>query len=865
MRTLWQRRQILLTGAAGLLGTAVKPQLVRAQGTSGRGFVILSGLPPEMPEAVLRRFLAAFAREGIPFTLSLDAAIWGSVSSTQVLPLQIFLSKLARTYPGLTEISLHVQNVNAVRPYFQARLIHDAFGRLHGKLPSHEPDDALLDQFVTVTGYSAGAFERPRGCRAAGIRNLVVLPREETTPRIDSPDREILRLSGGMAWDISEPMDKLRQGSVFLANSSAPGILNISLEGMDKLAETEAIVLGNAVVDVLSEMIDSGRLSFETPADFHLHSNLSYLRRVALAITEIRDASPDLLAWMARFQDSFVAVEPLEAFGQRPLVDASDCAVLKSFKRELVSQAGQTGESAARDNCSPDAREQLARRVIEWPDLTLAAASQALGLDDDAGFHPGRVSHINTAAELDGLNRTLSPYSDTIIALRAELLEDQGSRRKLTAAVRNLGRGQGNMLVDGQAYIETLTPQDAVLTKFRRERNLRQEMAPQVESPGRGDERGLLMRDAETAWAYLAKNFQKQTGLVPVTVFDREGRDFVYRRATMWDIGSQLLGMHAARRMGFIGEDAYVQHVVQVVRNLPETRIAGLSLPCSVVSTRTGKPLVDDFNACDVGRLLSALDIIGDVPEIGREVELKIQSWDLDKTIVDGVFHNISNGRFYPFYISHCAHYVSRVLRNFGYEIRSPYDVPGTDLSEADRQMHLLYAADDIGLLGAEPLLFESIELGWSEQSRYLTDILLTEQAYSYYMTGDLVCVSEVPINQAPWFTYQGLDLGSETNRWGIEAVSNDPKYSTETFKRKISLISTKGAYLWDSVHPHPYSTLLVDHVRERARIEGFGFSSGVFVESGDPITNYSDINTNGIILQAIAHKMDSLPQVPGQ
>jgi hypothetical protein len=41
---------------------------------------------------------------------------------------------------------------------------------------------------------------------------------------------------------------------------------------------------------------------------------------------------------------------------------------------------------------------------------------------------------------------------------------------------------------------------------------------------------------------------------------------------------------------------------------------------------------------------------------------------------------------------------------------------------------------------------------------------------------------------------------------------------------------------------------------QNRARIEGFGMSSGLFLDGYGQMQNHADLNTNGIVLQALAH-----------
>ena len=119
--------------------------------------------------------------------------------------------------------------------------------------------------------------------------------------------------------------------------------------------------------------------------------------------------------------------------------------------------------------------------------------------------------------------------------------------------------------------------------------------------------------------------------------------------------------------------------------------------------------------------------------------------------------------------------------------------------------------------------------------------------------TGQLKCVSESPLNRQPWFIFQGLRvdrLGAEA--WTIKSPDRSEAFQTEDFLRDAEVLSTKSAYLWAATHPHPYSDRIIRLIRDKARIDNFGFSVGVFARTLLPMENYSDLNTNGIILTAI-------------
>ena len=159
--------------------------------------------------------------------------------------------------------------------------------------------------------------------------------------------------------------------------------------------------------------------------------------------------------------------------------------------------------------------------------------------------------------------------------------------------------------------------------------------------------------------------------------------------------------------------------------------------------------------------------------------------------------------------------------------------------------------------LGAEPLLLEALELGMSEESAFLADVLHVAQVEEFEATGELIAVSEMPIRREPWFIYLGLQLGREAREWGIDVVDGVEQYRTREFLEQNMALSSKAAYLWAAYRPGPYADALVAFVRERGRLP-IGFASNVGRVGGGAATTFTDLNTNAVILQAIAHRLDA-------
>ncbi|MGB7241698.1 MAG: DUF3131 domain-containing protein, partial [Sulfitobacter sp.] len=261
---------------------------------------------------------------------------------------------------------------------------------------------------------------------------------------------------------------------------------------------------------------------------------------------------------------------------------------------------------------------------------------------------------------------------------------------------------------------------------------------------------------------------------------------------------------------------------------------------------------VKDFDGCDAGRLMCALYNLETHPATRDKPAQIVANWDLDGIIEAGEIFNVTGGEFKTTFRSHCAHYAARAFRTWGLDALSPYEV-FTGKSDSDGKMSLLEVSGHIGPMGAEPLLLEALELGMSAETAYLADVLFAAQLEEYRETGVLTCVSEGPINRNPWFTYQGLQFDAPGRTWATDTVDSLPEHKTAAFRRQNLAISSKAAFLWAAYHDHPFSNILVDHVRTKARTPN-GFASSILQSTDTASVNYTDINTNGIILQSIAH-----------
>ncbi|MCB1331252.1 MAG: DUF3131 domain-containing protein, partial [Maritimibacter sp.] len=264
----------------------------------------------------------------------------------------------------------------------------------------------------------------------------------------------------------------------------------------------------------------------------------------------------------------------------------------------------------------------------------------------------------------------------------------------------------------------------------------------------------LYREDARLAWAFFERFTDPNTGLAPATANVNTGGDAL-TWVTMWDVGSQINALVAAQRLGLIEADAVETAAAKILNQIAGARAEGRLLPNGVIRTDVLRSGSSDFDGCDAGRLLAALDNLRRNSGLGDEIEALVASWDLDQIVVDETIYSVAGGALKSTFKSHCAHYAARAFGRWGLTAASPYQTLD-GRPEADGHMAMLEAVATIGPLGAEPLLLEALELGPSPESTWLAEVLHVAQVEEYEETGTLMAVSEMPIQREPWFVYLG-------------------------------------------------------------------------------------------------------------
>lgn len=815
------RRALLrLLGASGLM----TGWSVRAARRAQPFFLLFDDITPDIPAEALAPLLAAFLDREIPVGLVVkpgEAA--GGTALAAVLRATVQQS------PGLAEIIAWLPDLGAGPPYFQIRAASQARARLAAFLSL--PDGACL----TVASENPADTPAVDALRAAGFRNALLLSQTAQATLSDRCVRTTACLRGSLRAGIDEDAAPVLRTLRAMIGAGDMTVLALSLQGLGGLSPEALGARAAAIAGAIAAEVRAGRAIAALPKEHVTWFGTGVARLIGLAL-EMPGTDPAQQAGFGAMQARLTrAGLPFDLM--TPPTGAAGGAACRWL-----------GPPQASTICAPAAGSDLHRLAEAGVETVVQpVALCASGIDGDGLLH---LPSLPTSA-LDPASP--DPLRDIVLTIPASAYATEAGRAAVMDGLRRAKAGGASVVLSVSDLAKTLRPDDPVYRlMLATRRDGAAAHAPVLPAPTR---RAALLEDAQTAWSYFAAMTDAITGLCASTIFDDAQWPTVNTALTMWDYGSLIQATLAALELNLISRDDYLARAAALLRGLPAESIAGLTLPSAEIASDSGKATSHDYNACDTGRLLIALDRMNRHPLSRGLFTAKVAGWDLAATLDGDGLRSVSQGRLQPLGLSHCAQYAARAFTLWGIAARSPHD-PRPGDSQTDARMRLLYEVARIGPLGAEPLLLEGIELGFSAPSAYLADVLFAAQQRSFATDGKLRCVSEGPMNRAPWFTYQGLRVDGGGDPWDVVSIDDAPAYQTPRFRAAAQSVSTKAAFLWAALRPGNYSARLLDHVRKTARASRIGYASGVYVATGAAMTNYADINTNAVILQAIAYSL---------
>ncbi|MDP2081166.1 MAG: DUF3131 domain-containing protein [Pseudotabrizicola sp.] len=799
--------------------------------------VVLSDIGAETSLAGLEAVLDALLTQAVPCVCVIDPAISTDAPLMPDDPRAVLLRRVWTDYPGLIEVAPFVPDLEGQRPYFQARLASLALIQLVETLDLTQHIRA--GRRISTLACRGGAQRvNLDGLRSAGVRTILSLPQVSVLPlRNRVSPSNVLTVSGGRRVSFLESADQLLDPP----EPQSHNVLVFSATDFAVPSVQSLSIAAARFARAASEKELRGKGTLTQARDILVRDGTTFGRKIALHLCNAPSGWPTAAAGIAEFVAMLKNAGIAHSTSAPPHAGLDAASVgfrVTGTKEPMPVHLPYAPPTETATTPSPGITVILGRTNSAWR-----------GLDDAGNLHMPLTLDVAEPLQEGALARALGPLDDGVVLIHPAGVTTQAQRLSVLRALLQLdGNGVTNItsLAD---LVATVMPPDPLLPTFQKTEVVSPSFLRRSGKVSQAD-RTLLMQDAQAAWSYFERHTDRRTGLCLAAFSGSGSNASQYDRLTNWDIGSHINALIAAADLGLIDKDGFTARTQAVLRNIKGRKILGLLLPPEEVIVGTGRT-TRNFNASDTGRLLASLANLAQHPYADQtEIKALVATWDLAGVVVNGSLHSIVRGTLVPADGSQYTDYSARGMATWGIATSTPY-AGFTERYSADQKMAFLSTLSQLGPFGTEPALLQALDHGLDVASGYLADTLFTAMLIQYQQDGRLLCPSETPINRSPWFTYQGLQLGESEQPWRI-LVDKDGKSIDTSADQSQLAISCKAAYLWAAVIEHPHSSRLLRYVREKAR-EQFGFASCIFVETGMPTSNNSDINTNGIILQSVA------------
>ena len=871
--------------------------------------VVLSGIEAGTPFPRLSAFCEPFLEQGICITLGLsfktgDGAGFDGLARD--------LRQLADTHPKLVEIAIDAGDIASADPYWQLRQASTLQAQFTKALnPAGDIFvEPLLMAMTLLTASPAHGLDDLGNMRAAGIRTVIHLKPQFTDERNLDPGywqagtglRHAFVSATAPAASGLPPSPELDAAIDGFIARSGPAIYNIPMSSVGMLSDMDVPAYGRALASRLGGGLKMRHLRTELPHTVYVQSRTGPHRYIIVRIDDYR-LNPDNDRAHIEFTDRLgalgipmteavipggaVAIGSDAAAKARLAILKANAAYepalhgLNHAPREMAGNSVEGDLTLVREGLRAihDATGSVPVSFIPpnnaFDDNSLTALSRCglanfsadqgnydwiWGLDRHGLLHASNIVYPekdwNNGVPLfrpDEILGQLGNNNDAVLMIHPATLSTPQKRQDCFDLLETLRTQPGTELTTLDRYASKVTQPMPMLQAVRAAR-MTVEVIDSREAAFVAPSRANLLEDAAAAWQYFDAWNKKFDTLVPATGW-RNGKSLeAYPFLTMWDVASLIMAHVSAHRIGLIDNARFDSATAKIVTFLADAtfRFNTSRLPAAEVPIGRVRGQRKGFDATDTGRLLIALKALDNYTDRGLGISKLVASWNLHAIVADGELYNVSKGRLDSNQANSYAHYAALGYRLWGVDVGPVYRETHP-LADMDATLHFLDEIRARGRVATEPNVTELIETGESESGRVIGDMLLAAQIDRYHRTGIPTCVSEGPIDDRPWFTYQAYQIKEDgTGEWPVDGPPGGKKYLTAKVVEEVRAISTKGCFLWMAARPGAYSSMLYHLARESAKIDGLGFASGI-LERTMKRTNHSDINTNGIILEALA------------
>jgi hypothetical protein len=367
---------------------------------------------------------------------------------------------------------------------------------------------------------------------------------------------------------------------------------------------------------------------------------------------------------------------------------------------------------------------------------------------------------------------------------------------------------------------------------------------------------------AQKAWRYFERNWNSQTGFV--NSVDN------YPWTTLWDQGSAILGIHAARQLGLLPPEQFNSKIKRLLQTLETLPLPATGVPNKAYSTTTAQMRQLDntpdpngtsgWSALDTARFLMGLHVLrSHYPEYRDRINLIVERWKISQLVKDGwLYGNIpdSKGQTRLFQEGRLGYeqYAAHSLQLWGIEAKNALHNPPVQTIEVDGipfqiDQRNLENSGATNYLTNDPYLLWGLELGWSDAVKPQVLNLLKVQAQRFERTQILTAVNEDSLDRPPYFLYYSVYANGQP--WN--AVSSRGKSYPQ-----LRFISTKAAFAWQALMPNDSYTSILRKAVENLGNQNRGYLSGRYENSNLGVNTAIDVNTNAVILESLLYQARS-------
>ncbi|HWL40236.1 MAG TPA: DUF3131 domain-containing protein [Gemmatimonadaceae bacterium] len=374
------------------------------------------------------------------------------------------------------------------------------------------------------------------------------------------------------------------------------------------------------------------------------------------------------------------------------------------------------------------------------------------------------------------------------------------------------------------------------------------------------DERAVYMSAAQTAWAFVERNYVSSTGLA-------RAHDS-YQYLTVWDIASLLAATYSAHGLGLITDAVYHQRTQKALATLGSMALFEGVAFNKMYDAHTGRMVGRDlkntsrgigWSAIDLGRFLVWLRIVAvSHPQHMPQAQAIVNRLNMARLISDGYLRGEDlapgNGakRIYPEGKMGYEQYAAAGFALWGFRAEKALDQRVNALPVSVQGVSLFADTRGNEYVTSEPYIMLGLETGWySPEVRAQAWRVLAAQEARYRSTGTITMVSEDALPDPPYYFYY-YNVYRQGRPFSIDGPPNLGAVQRPRW------ISTKAAFAWHALLPSPY-TLLVLQAVQSSEIPGRGWGAGVYEGTLRP-TGTPGINTEAIILEAALYQMRGGP-----